>query len=130
VLRPTGSTEIARARLATLAVGGRTPLAAGITQGLSVATSRRHASDRPLLVVVSDGRATWAADGADPVMAAQQAARAVKSAGIDALVVDVETGPRPLGLASELADAMGARHVVVGDLSAQALTAAVRSALD
>jgi magnesium chelatase subunit D len=129
VLRPTGSTEIARARLESLPTGGRTPLAAGIREGLAVATSRRHASDRALLVLVSDGRATWADGGADPVSASLDAAAAVKASGVPALVVDCESGRRRLGLATPLAETMGARRVAVGDLSGESLAAAVRAAL-
>ena len=129
VLRPTGSTEVARARLQGMATGGRTPLAAGIRHGLALATGRRHAVDRPLLVVVSDGRATWAADGEDPLTAALAAAAGVKAAGVDALVVDCEGGRQRLGLAHALAEAMGAPRVAVGDLTGEKLAAAVRAAL-
>ena len=70
LLRPTGSVEVARTRLADLPTGGRTPLAAGIDTALDVATSPadRGSGQRPLLVLVSDGRATAALDG-DPVAA-------------------------------------------------------------
>ena len=129
LLRPTGSTEVARARLADLPTGGRTPLAAGIREGLALTVGRRHASDRALLVVVSDGRATWVEPGEDPVDAALDAARAVRAAGVDALVVDCEPADRRLGLASALADAMGARWVPVADLTGEALVDAVRAQL-
>lgn len=130
VLRPTGSTEVARARLDQLATGGRTPLAAGLAEGLRVATARRHAADRPLLVLVSDGRATAGPPGTDPVAAAVAAGRAVRDAGVDALVVDCEAGAGSrLGLAAELAAAMGARHLVAESVTGDALAAAVQGAL-
>ncbi len=130
VLRPTASTEVARARLDGIATGGRTPLAAGLAEGLAVATGRRHAGDRPLLVLVSDGRATAASAGADPLAAALEAAAAVRAAGVGALVVDCEAehGPR-LGLAARLAAAMGGRHVEAGELTGEALASAVRGSL-
>ena len=58
MLPPTASVELARARLAELPTGGVTPLAEGITAGLSLA--RRAADDGwpPLLVLITDGRAT------------------------------------------------------------------------
>lgn len=129
VLRPTASTEIARARLEELSQGGRTPLAAGIREGLALARSRRQAADRPLLVLVSDGRSTSAPGGGDPLAASLAAAAGVRTAGIDALVVDCEAGAARLGLTVPLAEAMGARRVAVGDLTGDALAAAVRSAL-
>ncbi|MGH9108673.1 MAG: VWA domain-containing protein [Acidimicrobiales bacterium] len=126
VLRPTGSTEVARARLDAIATGGRTPLAAGLAEGLRVATARRHAADRALLVLVTDGRATAGPVGEDPVGAAMEAARAVRHAGIDALVVDCEAGAGPrLGLAAQLAAAMGARHVAAEGVTGDGLAAAV-----
>jgi magnesium chelatase subunit D len=120
VVRPTGSIEVARARLATVTTGGRTPLAAGIDAGLDLA--RATTEDRvPLLVVVSDGRATAAPDAQDPVEAAMLAADRVRRLGVDAVVVDAEDGPTRLGLARELAAAMGARHLPLDELAADRL---------
>jgi magnesium chelatase subunit D len=114
-LRPTGSVEVARARLTELPTGGRTPLAAGITTALTLAS---HPGDRPLLVLVSDGRATSAADGVDPLVAAKEAAAEVRRRRVPAVVVDAEDGPARLGLAAELAEAMGARYLTLPELSA------------
>jgi magnesium chelatase subunit D len=129
VLRPTGSTEVARARLESLPRGGRTPLAAGLSEGLAVAAGARRSAVRPLLVVVSDGRATWAAGGADPVAAALDQAAAVRRAGIEALVVDCEEGQPTLGLGAALAAAMGARLVPAAGLGGDRLADEVRSLL-
>ncbi|MGI9022241.1 MAG: ATP-binding protein [Acidimicrobiales bacterium] len=131
-LQPTGSVEVARARLADLPTGGRTPLAAGIAAALdlAVAAGRRHDAHRPLLVLVSDGRATAGPPSVDPLHAARRAAASVRRQGVAAVVVDVEAGAARLGLAAELADAMGARCVTLGELSGGALCGAVRSALD
>lgn len=129
VLRPTGSTEVARARLESLPRGGRTPLAAGLSEGLAVAAGARRSAVRPLLVVVSDGRATWAAGGADPVAAALDQAAAVRRAGIEALVVDCEEGQATLGLAAALAAEMGARLVPATGLGGDRLADEVRTAL-
>ena len=113
-LRPTGSVEVARARLAALPTGGRTPLAAGITTALGLAS---RADDRPMLVLVSDGRATAGPEGVDPLVAAKEAAAEVRRRGVPAAVVDAEDGHIRLGLAAELADAMGARYLTLSDLS-------------
>jgi magnesium chelatase subunit D len=110
VLRPTGSVEVARQRLSSVTTGGPTPLAAGIDAALQVAMT---AKDEALLVIVSDGRATAAPDGDDPVQAALAAAERVRRLGIPAVVVDAEEGPTVLGLARRLADVMGARHVPI-----------------
>ena len=128
VLRPTGSVEVARARLGALRTGGRTPLAAGIRAALDVATTS-PASHRPLLVLVSDGRATFASGGADPLQEAELAAREVRRRCVAAVVVDVEAVVTRLGLARVLAEAMGARLLTLPELSAGALAGALREAV-
>jgi magnesium chelatase subunit D len=130
LLRATGSVEVARARLADLPTGGRTPLAAGIDAALDVATSpaNRGSGQRPLLVLVSDGRATAAHDG-DPVAAARRAAAMVRTRRVDAVVVDAEDRAGRLGLAEEIADEMGARYLPLAELSAGALEHALREVI-
>jgi magnesium chelatase subunit D len=136
-LRPTGSTEVAQARMRELPIGGRTPLASGIDAALGLARTATSGAYRPLLVLVSDGRATAAQGGVDPVQASLVAAAAVRRQGVSAVVVDAEgattNGGSPagirLGLARPLAEAMGARYLTVDDLSAETIADAVRSAL-
>jgi magnesium chelatase subunit D len=113
VLRPTGSVEVARARLSDVATGGRTPLAAGIAAGLDLAL-RTHGEHRPLLVVVTDGRHT---EGPDPT----EAAAAVKRRGVPAVVVDAEDSRARLGLARPLAEAMGARYITLPELNPEVM---------
>lgn len=101
VLPPTSSHEVGVLRLAGLRTGGRTPLAAGLRQAAAtIATERRRdPRRRPLLVVVTDGRAT---SGADPALMAPALA------GVATVVVDCESGPVRLGLARRLAAALDA----------------------
>jgi magnesium chelatase subunit D len=126
VLPPTASVELARARLAELPTGGVTPLAEGITAGLSLA--RRAAADGwpPLLILITDGRATGTQNALDR---AKGAAEEVAAADIDVVVVDAEDGPTRLGLAEQLATTMGARHVRLEAMSPDRVEAAVRDAL-
>ena len=129
VLRPTGSVEVARTRLESLATGGETPLAEGIKAATVLAHRSATPNLRPLLVVVTDGRATCGAGvHADPVAAALVEAAVVARHRLPAVVIDVEpaTGPR-LGLAADLATAMGARHIALPDLTAGRLESALRS---
>jgi magnesium chelatase subunit D len=122
VLRPTGAVEVARARLRDLPTGGRTPLATGIDAALQLATAGGPAAiHRPLVVLITDGRATAGPHGVDPVDAALAAAVGVRRRGVAAVVVDAEgSGPR-LGLARSLADAMGARYLTLADFTVDAL---------
>ncbi len=110
VLRPTGAIEIARARLDELAASGATPLASGLDLALSVINDARDGLE-PLLVVITDGRATAADNGADPVAASQVSAGRLAAAAISTVVVDAEVSTPRLGLAHELAATMGATYV-------------------
>ncbi|MGD9798895.1 MAG: VWA domain-containing protein [Acidimicrobiia bacterium] len=124
-LRPTGSVEVARTRLESLPTGGATPLAEGIRLAADVAARATTATLRPLLVLVTDGRAT---SGADPVADAMAAAATVARRGLPSVVIDVEApGPGGLGLAVSLARAMGARHLRLPDLTAGRLEATLRT---
>ena len=129
VLRPTGAIEVARSRLTAVPTGGRTPLAEAILCALDVCLAPSTRGYIPVLVVVSDGRATAAPDGLDPVEAALLAADRVAQAGIPALVVDVESGATLLQLGATLAERMGARYLRLGAATAEGIDHAVRSVL-
>ncbi|HSV38057.1 MAG TPA: magnesium chelatase subunit D family protein [Nocardioidaceae bacterium] len=125
-LPPTGSVEIAARRLAELPAGGRTPLAEGLLRAAET-IRLEHLKDprrRPLLVVVTDGRAT---SGADPVVRAHQVARYLADTGVHSVVIDCESGRMRMGLAVQLAEHLRAEYVAVGDVSADSITAAVRA---
>ncbi|MDR7275014.1 VWA domain-containing protein [Catenuloplanes atrovinosus] len=115
VLPPTSSHEVGVARLAELRTGGRTPLAAGLRSAAGVIASerRRDPRRRPLLVVVTDGRAT---SGPDPLTVTPALA------GTSAVVVDCESGPVRLGLARRLAAALAADWMPLDRLSASAIS--------
>ena len=124
-LRPTGSIEVARVHLEELPTGGDTPLADGIDLAADVA--RRATTDalRPLLVIVTDGRATA---GAAPWPEALASAERVARAGLASVVIDVEDSTEArLGLAAQLATAMGAGHLSLPALTAGRLELALRS---
>lgn len=127
VLPPTGSVDLAAARLDEVPAGGRTPLAEGLLEAARV-LQREHLRDpdlRPLLVVVTDGRANSKTHGKDAVRRSQQAAAYVAGLGVTTVVIDSESGPMRLGLARQLAEHLGAEHVPVAEVSAEALTSAV-----
>jgi magnesium chelatase subunit D len=126
VLRPTGSVEIARARLEGLPLGGATPLAAGLDAARALI--RRSASQRdlePTLVVITDGRAT--SGGADPVAHARVAATDFARDGVPAVVIDAEVGIVKLGLAAELADILGGDYLDLAELDPTTLVRRLRA---
>jgi magnesium chelatase subunit D len=124
-LPPTSSVEAAAARLRTLPTGGRTPLAEGllrVSETLRVERVR-DPRRRPLLLVVTDGRATG---GKDALGRAATAARLLD--GVASVVVDCESGPVRLGLAAKLAADLGGDCVRLDELSADGLAGLVRDA--
>jgi magnesium chelatase subunit D len=114
VVPPTRSVPLATRRLHDLPVGGQTPLAVGLDAVRELVRRERWRDPdrRPLLVVVTDGRATG---GPDPVGRARRAARQL--AGTSGVVVDAEEGPVRLGLAARIAADLGAERVTVAGLA-------------
>ncbi|GAA3490195.1 putative cobaltochelatase [Streptomyces cremeus] len=124
-LPPTSSVDAAAARLELLPTGGRTPLAAGLLKAHEVLRVERlrDPSRRPLLVVVTDGRATG---GPEPVALAGRAARLHEAEGIASVVVDCESGLVRLGLAAELARELGGTAVTLDELRADSIAGLVK----
>ncbi|MGW2559619.1 putative cobaltochelatase [Streptomyces sp. NPDC001514] len=124
-LPPTSSVDAAAARLEQLPTGGRTPLAAGLLKAHDVLRVERlrDPSRRPLLVVVTDGRATG---GPDPVALAGRAARLHAADGTASVVVDCETGPVRLGLAGRLAADLSGTAITLDELRADSIAGLVR----
>ncbi|WP_231930207.1 VWA domain-containing protein [Friedmanniella luteola] len=123
-LPPTSSVEVAARRLDEVPNGGRTPLAEGLL--LAAETLRqeriRDPRRRPLLVLVTDGRAT---SGPDAVARSRRAAGLLRDAGVASVVIDCETG-FGLGLARTLSVHLGAEHVPVGEVAADQLLSVVQ----
>jgi magnesium chelatase subunit D len=124
LLPPTSSVETAARRLETMPAGGRTPLAEGLlcaAQTLRVERIRDPLR-RPLLIVVTDGRATA---GPGAVARSQRAAAELAADGVAALVLDCETGRFRMGLAARLAEHLLAEHVPIDEVAASVLTTTV-----
>jgi magnesium chelatase subunit D len=126
-LPPTGSIDIAASRLADLPAGGRTPLAEALLKTADVLRLERVRDPRrrPLLVVITDGRATF---GDRALERAHQVAAHLGATGVASLVIDCETGTFKMGLALQLADHLMAEYVPLGEVSASALTEIVQGA--
>jgi magnesium chelatase subunit D len=119
VVPPTSSVELAARRLRDLPVGGRTPLAAGLEAVRQLVRRERwrDPARRPIVVAVTDGRATGGRDG---VAQAKRAAAALARSGATAIVVDAEEGPVRLGLPAEIAQHLGGELVTIPGLAASA----------
>ncbi|WDM16219.1 putative cobaltochelatase [Streptomyces lavenduligriseus] len=124
-LPPTSSVDAAAARLESLPTGGRTPLAAGLLKAHEVLRVERlrDPARRPLVVVVTDGRATG---GPEPVLLASRAAGLFAAEGVASVVVDCESGPVRLGLAGQLAGELGGTAVTLDELRADSIAGLVK----
>lgn len=132
LLPPTRSLVQTKRRLAALPGGGGTPLAAGIVMALEQAIAATRKGLTPTIVILTDGRANVALDGAgNRVQAAadaQRMAQMVRAQGIDALVID--TGNRPEPALSALAQTLGAIYLPMPRADAARLSQSVAAALE
>lgn len=127
LLPPTRSLTRARRTLAELPGGGGTPLAIGLNTAREVAEAVIARGRSAALVILTDGRANIAVDGAPgrPQAAAdaEAAAKAIAMRGIDSLVVDISARPGPEGAA--LAAALGGRFLALPRADARMLKQAI-----
>ena len=146
LLPPTNSVDLAQLYLQDLPTGGRTPLSRGLYTALEVLETERL-KDRetlPLLVLLSDGRANVSMAGetagaggyagaggtaGNPAEETRAMASLVQEKKIQSVVIDTELDFIKLGLARQVAEAMGARYLKLEELRADSLADAVRSQL-
>ncbi|WP_323181780.1 magnesium chelatase subunit D family protein [Micromonospora sp. NBC_00362] len=107
LLPATSSVLAASTRLAELPTGGRTPLAEGLLAAADLLRVERlrDPKRRPLVLIVTDGRATA---GTRPLDRAAAAAGILAATGAPCVVVDCESGPVRLHLAARLATQLNA----------------------
>jgi magnesium chelatase subunit D len=129
-LPPTSSIELAARLLKDMPVGGKTPLASGLIKGFDLIRNHliREPDARPMMILITDGRANVSASLEKPLT--ESLALALKIAGEDRLsilVVDPENqGPVTFGLARKLADALSAAYFKIDDLKADRLIDIIR----
>ncbi|WP_433208419.1 magnesium chelatase subunit D family protein [Nocardia sp. CA-107356] len=126
VLPPTSSVDIAVRRLSGMRTGGKTPLAAGLLKAREVVHRERVRDPRrrPMLVLLTDGRATG---GADPVPRARAAASLLANEAVTSIVVDCERGMVRLGLAADLARTLRAGYLQLAELTGDSVADVVRA---
>lgn len=131
LLPPTRSLERAKRALAGLPGGGGTPIALGLDLSLNTALQVRRAGGRPIIILLTDGRAnvTRTGEGSRPRATAEavQAASTLASHNIQSLMIDVSPEPRPA--ARDLAHAMNATYIALPRAGSAAIAAPVAAAL-
>lgn len=133
LLEPTGSVEQAYRRLEELPTGGRTPLASGLEESHRIIRNqlRKDPDTRPILLVLSDGKANAAPEGMKPMPAALEAARRIAADGrTHSLVIDVERqGLVQFAMAKMLSEGLEAEYMHLEELKADTLVRTLKDIL-
>ena len=131
ILGITRSIDLAQKELTSLPTGGRTPLEEGLNLACDVVKAARIKDRKmlPVIVLVSDGKATYSKNSNDPFQAALNSAARVKAEKIKAVVIDADESFIRLRLSEKIADAMGADLFEIDDLRVQNLISSVKMSI-
>ena len=131
ILPPTRSLVQTKRRLAGLAGGGGTPLASGLRLAFDLAQKTRARGMTPTVALLTDGRGNIALDGSANRELAEadthRLARALRGAGMPALVID--TANRPQAGLRQLASVLDAPYLALPRADAQRLSGVLQAAL-
>ena len=126
LLEPTHSIELAEQAMRKLPTGGRTPLPHALQLAAQVVSRLTNNDLRPLLVILSDGKANVPLPGGgDAWQQTVYIATQLHEQHIPALVLDTDNDYLRLGRAAELAKALGADCLSLEELSAERITQTV-----
>ncbi|MCL1803823.1 MAG: VWA domain-containing protein [Eubacteriaceae bacterium] len=127
----TRSVDLAEKQLSVLPTGGLTPLAAGIDMAYDIvkAAQIKDKDLLPVIVLVTDGRATYSDNSPDAFADALRAASRIGASKYKAVVIDSDRNFVRLQLAEKLAEAMNADCYQIEDLHAASVLAAVALSL-
>lgn len=132
VLPPTRALARAKRALVGLPGGGGTPLAAALDCLAEVQRQVKRGGGRPVVLILSDGRAnvTRAGTGGRPAAHAEAlgAAQRLRADRVEGAWLDI--GPRPSPVAHEVATAMGLRYLPLPIADAEAITRVATLARD
>nr|WP_232840882.1 putative cobaltochelatase [Methanothrix thermoacetophila] len=128
LLPPCSSVDLAMKRLAELPTGGRTPLSAGLSKALRVIQGEliKNKETRPMIVLVSDGRANVSISS-DPKKEIVQIAEEARRLGVHTVVIDTEVVGSSfmemrLGYCRDIAEAAGGRYYPISDITPESLS--------
>ncbi|MGQ9903595.1 MAG: vWA domain-containing protein [Anaerolineae bacterium] len=131
ILPPTSSVELAKKALANIPVGGKTPLAAGLSLAYHVVMREKnlHPEVVPLLIILTDGAGNVSLGHLPPQVEAYKIANRIRDEDIRSVVINMEHVAFDQGLARKLAENLDGACLSLHDLHAEALYAAVKQEL-
>jgi magnesium chelatase subunit D len=123
VLAPTNSVLLAQRALASIPVGGKTPLAAGLQMAYEVIKREKtlHPDVQPLLIVLTDGAGNVAIGKRPVQVEIDELAALFQAEKIHSVVINMEQKIFDQGLAKDLAEKMGAVCYTIEDLKGETL---------
>ena len=131
ILPPTRSVERGYRCLAEMKTGGKTPLNAGISKGLTIIRNqmRLKPDQLPMLIVITDGKGNLSVEkGKKPREELQDIAeRMAKIKAVETMIIDTErSGMMSFGIARRLAETLGASYYRLEDMKDGELGEVVR----
>jgi len=128
LLPPTSSVELARNHMQSLPVGGKTPLAHGLSKGFEVLKRELMINHHtiPRMILISDGKGNVSLGSGSPMDDARVVAAHIRDAGISSFVIDSENGYISFGLAQSLSEDLGAKYLKLDDLKAEQIADVVK----
>lgn len=131
ILPPTSSVDLAERALRTIPVGGKTPLSSGLLLAYEICTAARQRDQEvlPIIILLTDGAGNVTMTGMPPQEEAMRMAGLLKASHVRSVVINMEHVAFDRGLASNLAEAMGAPCFSLPELRAEALVRTVRQNL-
>ena len=132
VLPPTNSVHLAQKALADIAVGGKTPLSAGLLLAYEVfqREASLHPDVMPLMILLTDGAGNVSISDLPPQEEAHRIAKLILESGIRSVVINMEHAAFDQGLAQQLADNLDSPCHTLEDLQAESLYLKVLEQLD
>ena len=132
VLPPTNSVLLAKKALMDIAVGGKTPLSAGLMMAYEVLKreSLTHPDVMPLMILLTDGAGNVSMTNLPPQEEAHRIAKLIEEADIRSVVINMEHAAFDQGLAQLLAEKLDAPCHALAELRADTLYRAVLDELE
>lgn len=132
VLPPTNSVLLAKKALVDIAVGGKTPLSAGLMMSYEVFRKEAitHPDVLPLMILLTDGAGNVSLSDMPPQEEAHKIAGLIKEIGVRSVVINMEHAAFDQGLAQQLANSLECPCHTLEDLRAETLYHAVLDELD